>query len=108
MQAEYMRTSENAWKMLLSKELLYKIISYLTTPTKSESTEWSDFEKWWNQLSAQEKGKAMSDLSAGSPAFCKSPLEDANELTTWDKRINLWITLTRKVESKSFTYEFNG
>lgn len=89
MQAECMRTSKNAWKMLFSQNLLDKIISSLTTPTKPQSAEWNDFETWWNQLSAQEKGKAMSDLSAGSPVICRSPLEDANELTKWDNRISV-------------------
>ena len=89
MQAECMRTSKNAWKMLLSRDMLEKMINALTTPTKPQSTEWDDFEMWWNQLSAKEKGKAMSDLSAGSPAVCRSTLEDANELTTWDNRIRV-------------------
>jgi O-methyltransferase involved in polyketide biosynthesis len=89
MQAECMRMSKNAWNMLFSQDLLDKIIGALTTSTKPQSAEWNDFETWWNQLSAQEKSKAMSDLSIGSPVICRSPLEDASDLTTWDNRITV-------------------
>jgi len=46
---------------------------------------------WWNQLNAQEKGKAMSDFLAGhsKDLKCECPLEDANEMTMWDNRITV-------------------
>lgn len=88
MQAEYMRSYKDLW-MILPQDLKKVIISALTTLTKPESAEWDDFETWWNRLSAQEKGKAMSDFSTGSPAVCRCPLEDASELTTWDNRITV-------------------
>jgi O-methyltransferase involved in polyketide biosynthesis len=85
-QAEAMRAFKNLW-MIAPPALREQMIGALTTPTKPQSAEWDDFEMWWNQLGAMEKGKAMSDFVAGSDITCKSPLEDAREIATWDDRI---------------------
>lgn len=86
MQVEYMRSYKDLW-MMLPQDLKEMVISALTIQTKPKGIEWDDFEIWWNQLSPKEKGKAMSDFSAGSLIICRCPLEDANEMMTWDKRI---------------------
>jgi hypothetical protein len=81
-------TFKNMW-IRAPQDKKDKIICTLTTQTKLHSSEWEDFEKWWNQLNFQEKGKAMSDILAGLLAGlnCACPLEDANEMTMWDNRI---------------------
>ncbi|WP_440947782.1 class I SAM-dependent methyltransferase [Methanosarcina sp. T3] len=84
MQAEGVRALKNGWT-ILPKSLKYQMIGALTTPTKLHSIEWNDVETWWNQLNAQEKGKAMSDFFFGFTCGC--PLEDASEMTAWDDRI---------------------
>lgn len=73
------------------KDKKEKVIRTLTTSTKPQGAEWNDFETWWDQLSNQKKGKAMSELFAGLfPGLnCACPLEDANEMTTWDNRITV-------------------
>lgn len=88
MQAEYMTAFKNVW-IITPMDQKEKAICALTTPTKPQSAEWTDFETWWNQLSAQEKGKAISDFFIGSFIACRCPLEDANEMTTWDNRITV-------------------
>lgn len=86
MHAEGIRAFKNGWT-ILPQSLRYQMIGALTTLTKPHSIDWIDVEMWWNQLSAQEKGKAMSDFFVGFT--CRSPLEDANEITTWDNRITV-------------------
>jgi O-methyltransferase involved in polyketide biosynthesis len=87
MQAEYIKKFENAWKMFFPQAQKDMMIGALTTPIKPQSAEWDDFEIWWNQLNALEKGKAMNDFFIGFT--CRSPLEDANEMTIWDDRITV-------------------
>jgi O-methyltransferase involved in polyketide biosynthesis len=90
LQAEALMTFKNMW-IRTPQDKKDKMISALTTLTKPQSVEWNDFEMWWNQLSAQEKGKAMSDFYAGffPDLKCGCPLEDANEIMVWDNRITV-------------------
>lgn len=88
MQAEYMTAFKNVW-MTTPMNQKENVIQALTTSIKPQSVEWTDFETWWNQLSAKEKGKAMNDFFIDSFITCKCPLEDANEMTTWDNRITV-------------------
>ncbi|AKB37490.1 Tetracenomycin polyketide synthesis O-methyltransferase TcmP [Methanosarcina siciliae C2J] len=87
MQAEYIKAFENAWKMFFPQAQKDMMIGALTTSTRPQSAEWDDFETWWDQLSAQEKGEAMSDFFFGFT--CKCPLEDASEMVAWDDRITV-------------------
>lgn len=89
MQAEYMRAFKNAWNMFFPQDQKDKMLDSLTTPTKPQSAKWDDFETWWSQLSAQEKGKAMGDFTAASNFTCGCPLDDANEMMEWDNRITV-------------------
>lgn len=61
MQADYMKAFKNVW-MITPRNQKEKAICALTTPNKPQSAEWADFEIWWNNLNAQEKGKAISDF----------------------------------------------
>jgi len=90
LQTEALRAFKNVW-VRVPKDVKDRMLGALTTPTKPQSTEWEDFEVWWNQLNAQEKGKAMSDFLAGhsKDLKCECPLEDANEMTMWDNRITV-------------------
>lgn len=89
MEAEQMRTFKNAWNMFYPKNLKEKMLEALTTPTKPHSTDWDDFEAWWNQLSSQEKIKTMHDLSIFLGIACRWAMDDANEMTIWDSRITI-------------------
>jgi len=90
LQTEALISFKNMW-IRAPQDKKDKLICTLTTPTKPQSSEWKDFEMWWSQLSAQEKGKAMSDFFAGFfvDLNCGCPLEDANEMTKWDNRITV-------------------
>lgn len=90
LQAEALGEFKKMWERV-PKDKKEKVIRTLTTSTKPQNAEWSDFETWWNQLSSQEKGKAMSEFFAGffSDLNCACPLEDANEMTKWDNRIRV-------------------
>lgn len=74
---------------MIPQDLKEKTLDALATLTKPHSTEWNDFEIWWNRLNAQEKSKVLSDFATFHGTACKCPLEDANELTTWDNRITV-------------------
>lgn len=87
-QAEAMRAFKNLWAVT-PPALREQMIGTLTTPTKPQSTDWDDFEMWWNQLGATEKGRAKSDFVAGTDMICRSPLEDAGEIAAWDDRITV-------------------
>lgn len=87
-QKELFKSFKNEW-MIIPHDLKYKMLGVLITPTKPKSTEWKDIEIWWNQLSDQEKGKAMSNFATFLCTPCKCPLENANEMTKWDDRITV-------------------
>lgn len=87
-QAEAIRAFKDLW-MITPSALRDTMIGGLTVPTKPQSAEWDDFETWWNQLGAKEKGRAMSDFAVGAAIACRSPLEDASEIATWDDRITV-------------------
>ncbi|WP_052279176.1 class I SAM-dependent methyltransferase [Methanosarcina acetivorans] len=86
MQEDCIRALKNGWT-ILPQSLKSQMIGALTTSTRPQSAEWDDFETWWDQLSAQEKGEAMSDFFFGFT--CKCPLEDASEMVAWDDRITV-------------------
>jgi O-methyltransferase involved in polyketide biosynthesis len=87
LQIEALRAFKSVW-VRAPKYVKDMMLGALTTPTKPQSTEWEDFEVWWSQLNAQEKGKAMNDFIPDS-VRCECPLEDANEMTMWDNRITV-------------------
>jgi O-methyltransferase involved in polyketide biosynthesis len=88
-QEEALRGLKNLW-VVTPLTLRNMMVKSLTTQNKPQSSEWDDFEIWWDQLNAQEKGKTMSDLVAGSYMTCRFPLEDAKEMTKWDDRITVF------------------
>lgn len=90
LQTEALMTFKNMW-IRVPQDKKDKLIFTLTTSTKPQNAEWNYFKMWWNQLSAQEKGKAMSDFYAGffPDLNCRCPLEDANEMTAWGNRITV-------------------
>lgn len=86
LQEEALRAFKSMW-LIAPPVVREHLIGNLTTPTRPQGTEWEDFEIWWSGIEAEEKGKAMSDIVAGSDITCRSPFEDAGEIAAWDKRI---------------------
>jgi len=72
------------------KDMVNNMIATLEIPTKPKGTDWVDLKAWWDQLSDTEKGEAVRDLLT---PFCGGvgmwALEDAREITKWDRRITL-------------------
>ena len=72
-----------------------KLIVALKNPTKPKGKGWADLKAWWGQLSDKEKDEAWRDFRAFSErnfeqvSWGRWTLEDANEITKWDKRITV-------------------
>jgi O-methyltransferase involved in polyketide biosynthesis len=66
------------------------LIATLRTQTTPHGSKWSEFSAWWEQLSTPEKEEILHEFRAlSSPGLRKWALEDANEITKWDKRITV-------------------
>lgn len=87
-QEKLFESFKNAWK-IFPQDQKDNLLSALTASIKPHGTEWNEIEKWWNQLSIQEKGEAMRDFRMSIAAQSKWALEDANEMTKWDNRITV-------------------
>ena len=66
------------------------LIATLKTQTTPHGTKGADLEAWWEQLSTPEKEETLHEFRAfSSRGLRKWALEDANEITKWDKRITV-------------------
>jgi hypothetical protein len=66
------------------------LIGSLTTSVKLSSTEWGDFEAWWNKLSAKEVEEVLHRSGVhrlAQQGIGMWTLKDANEITKGDNRI---------------------
>ncbi len=68
-----------------------KLMVTLTTNSKPRSTQWSDLEAWWKQLSDLEKEDAWRDIRLvfSDWNLRKWALKDAHEIKKWDTRIEI-------------------
>jgi O-methyltransferase involved in polyketide biosynthesis len=88
MKAEFFKSLKNGWK-ILPQDLKDKMLCALTTPSKPHDTEWENMEAWWDQLNSTEKGEAFRDFEIFFGTACRWAMEDAREMTKWDKRIKV-------------------
>jgi len=66
------------------------LIATLKTQTTPHGTQWADLTAWWERLSTPEKEETLREFRAFSNrGLRKWALEDANEITKWDKRITV-------------------
>jgi len=78
------------WWQKAPQDQKYALIATLKTQTTPRDTGWADLEAWWEQLCTQEKEEALHEFRAfSSQGLRKWALEDANEITKWDKRITV-------------------
>jgi O-methyltransferase involved in polyketide biosynthesis len=66
------------------------LIATLKTQITPHGSKWADFEAWWEQFNTPEKEEILHEFRAlSSRGLRKWALEDANEITKWDKRITV-------------------